>query len=168
MLNDSDTTDAAKKHDASNVKLAIKSSIRRRQSRKLQKLTQKSPAKKKRQQSRPHQKKKFKLKPSCPAAAAYATQIPVANAYYVPPINPHRVAFHENLRALTERIALNPANTCGAIGPPECNNRWCPYSSGNLVEQRNKLMVRAFQINHVLSANLHLFRSSLDASQDNM
>ena len=167
MLNDSDTTDAAKKHDASNVKLAIKSSIRRRQSRKLQKLTQKSPKKKKLTQKSP-KKKKFKLKPSCPAAAAYATQIPVANAYYVPPINPHRVAFHENLRALTERIALNPANTCGAIGPPECNNRWCPYSSGNLVEQRNKLMVRAFQINHVLSANLHLFRSSLDASQDNM
>ena len=118
---------------------------------------QKSPAKKrKRQQSRPHQKKKSKLKPSCPATSCS------------PPINPHRVAFHEHLRALTERIALNPDNTCGVIGPPECNNRCCPYSSGNLVSQRNKLMVRAFQINHVLSVNLHLYRSSLDASQDSI
>ena len=100
---------------------------------------------KRKSNNRPAQKKKSKLKnknkstrtQSCSAATAtYA--IPVANAYYVkPPSNPHVVAFHEQLRALTERIALNPDNTC--ICPSECNNRCCPYSSGNLVLQRYNL-----------------------------
>ena len=110
-----------------------------------------------------------------PVVSATPIQIPVANAFYVkqtpytsppPPSNRHFVAFHEALRALTERIALNPDNTCGVIDTSECNNRCCPYSSGNLILQRYNLMVRAFQINHLLSNNTHLYRSSLSASQN--
>lgn len=91
------------------------------------------------------------------------TQVSVPNAYYVrqspptPPIprqpsNPRLVAFHEELRALTERIALNPDNTCG-LDSSECANKCCPYSSGNLLSQRYNLMVRSFQINHLLSTS---------------
>jgi len=105
-----------------------------------------------------------------PIVSAMPIQVPVANAFYVkptpiqrPPSNPHFVAFHEELRALTERIALNPDNTCGGLDPSECDNRCCPYSSGNLLLQRYNLMVRAFQINHLLSTNAHLRKS-----QDNI
>ena len=108
-----------------------------------------------------------------PIVPAMSMQVPVANAFYVkqtpyispiqrPPSNPHLVAFHEELRALTERIALNPDNTCG-LDPSECDNRCCPYSSGNLWLQRYNLMVRSFQINHTLSTSEHLRKS-----RDNM
>ena len=102
-----------------------------------------------------------------PIVPAMSMQVPVTNAFYVkqtqrPSSDPHLVAFHEELRALTERITLNPDNTCG-LDPSECDNRCCPYSSGNLWLQRYNLMVRSFQINHTLSTNEHL-----RISRDNM
>ena len=97
--------------------------------------------------------------------AAIPSQVPVVNAFYVtqssfsPPTNPgvrRHISFHEELRQLTERIALNSDNTCGGLDGSQCDNAFCPYSTGTLTLQRYNMMVRTFQINHLLYNNHNL------------
>ena len=99
-----------------------------------------------------------------PEESPTAAFIPEATAYYAPnndtptrltPPDPSFVIFAEELRSLTERIALNPHNKRG-VEWSLCDCRRCPYSTGTLSLQRYNLLTRAFQINHMWSTNPHL------------
>ena len=95
------------------------------------------------------------------AIPAEARTLPVATAYYLQPPQSRTtprdrtmLSFHEELRSLTERIALNSDNK--SLDPSECTCSTCPYNTGLLGLQRYNLMVRTFQINNVVSRNPHL------------
>ena len=80
-----------------------------------------------------------------------ARNVPVANAYYV---QQPQQSFHEVLRALQERIALNTDNQ--TLDPTHCFCERCPFSTGRLSLQRYTLMTRTYQINYLLATQPHL------------